>query len=90
MAILAAMGFVAKNATDIIVNGEVIGHEVDMIGKSACWFVFTIVSSIGPVIALPILILGYKLRDRDVELMTLCNNGEITKADCESKLSRQY
>ena len=27
MAILAAMGFVAKNATDIIVNGELIGHE---------------------------------------------------------------
>jgi Na+/melibiose symporter-like transporter len=90
MAILAAMGFVAKNATDIIVNGEVIGHEVDMIGKSACWFVFTIVSAIGPLVALPILILGYKLRDRDVELMTLCNNGEITKADCESRLSRQY
>ena len=91
MAILAAMGFVAKNATDIINSeGIVTGHVVDAVGSSACWFVFTVISALGPVIALPILIFGYKLRDKDVELMTLCNNGEITRSECEAKLSRKY
>lgn len=88
MAILAAMGFVAKNATDIVnAEGIVTGHVVDAVGCSACWFVFTIVSAIGPIVAVPILLIGYKLRDKDVELMTLCNNREITREECEAKLS---
>lgn len=88
MAILAAMGFVAKNATDIVnAEGIVTGHVVDAVGCSACWFVFTIVSAIGPIVAVPILLIGYKLRDKDVELMTLCNNREITHEECEAKIT---
>lgn len=91
MALLAALGFVAANATDVInASGAVTGHVVDAVGCSACWFVFTIVSAIGPVISLPILLIGYRLRDRDVELMTLYNNREITREECDSRLSRKY
>lgn len=91
MAILAAMGFVAAEATDIINEaGVVTGHVVNAAGCSACWFVFTIVSALGPIVAVPILLFGYKLRDKDVELMTLCNNGEISHEECERKLSRKY
>lgn len=91
LAILAAMGFVAKDAVDIVNEaGLVTGHVVNAAGCSACWFVFTIVSAIGPVAALPILLAGYKLRDKDVELMTLCNNGEITREECSGRLSRKY
>ncbi len=91
MAVLAVMGFVAKNATDVVnAQGVVTGHVVDAVGRSACWFVFTILSAIGPIIALPMLIFGYKLRDRDVELMTRCNNREITRQECEAGLSGKY
>ncbi len=91
MSILAALGFVAANATDIFnAEGAVIGHVVDAAGCSACWFVFTVISALGPIIALPILIFGYKLRDKDVELMTRCNNKEISRAECDAALSGKY
>ena len=32
----------------------------------------------------------YKLRDNDIELMTKCNAGEITRRECEAQLSREY
>lgn len=32
----------------------------------------------------------YRLRDEDVALMARCNAGEITRSECEAKLSRIY
>jgi len=54
------------------------------------WAVFTLISAIGSVIAIPILLKFYKLRDRDVQLMSMCNNGDITREECDRQLSRQY
>lgn len=88
LALLAALGFAAKSAPDIIENGVLIGHGVvDAAGCSACWFVFTIFSAIGPIVSVPILLLFYKLRDKDVELMTRCNNGEISREECGKLIS---
>ena len=37
-----------------------------------------------------LVLLFYKLRDRDAELMAKCNTGQITREECEAQLSRKY
>lgn len=73
MAMISAMGFDSTNVTPD--------------GTNAVWFMFTLFASIGSAIAIPILLCFYKLRDKDVRLMSQCNNGEISKEDCQAKLS---
>ena len=34
--------------------------------------------------------LGYKLNDKDVQIMARCNAGEITREEAEALLSRKY
>ena len=53
------------------------------------WIVFALVPAIGTLLGVLIMFF-YKLKDQDVELMTKCNSGEITRAECESQLSTQY
>ena len=72
--IIAAMGFSATNVTEA--------------GKDGVWFTYTIFTAIGSIIAIPLLLKFYTLRDKDVKEMIACNNGEITKEECEKRLSK--
>ncbi|MDD4849444.1 MAG: glycoside-pentoside-hexuronide (GPH):cation symporter [Gemmiger sp.] len=76
MLLLGAVGFI---------SGDVAAQPVavtDMI-----WFMMSLFPAIGQLIAIIILKLGYKLRDKDVQLMTKANQGEISREECESQLS---
>ena len=73
MVVIGALGFNSANVTPE--------------GKNGVWLTFTVLSAVGAFIALPIFLCGYKLRDKDVRLMALCNNGEISREECESRLS---
>lgn len=53
------------------------------------WFTYNIFPIIGLTIACAIWF-GYKLNDKDVQLMADCNNGRISREEAESKLSRKY
>lgn len=53
------------------------------------WIIYTLIPAIGTILSIAVMTL-YRLRDRDVELMTLCNSGEITRKECEAQLSRKY
>ena len=53
------------------------------------WIVYALVPVIGMVIS-TFFYLGYKLNDRDVQIMAKCNSGEITREDAEKQLSRKY
>lgn len=53
------------------------------------WFTYNVVPIIGLVIALGIWSL-YRLKDKDVQIMTDCNSGKITKEQAEKLLSRKY
>lgn len=57
---------------------------------NAIWFLFSVAPSIMGAIAFVLLLVFYKLNDRDVNIMTLCNNGEITREQAEAQLSRKY
>ncbi|WP_026488559.1 MFS transporter [Butyrivibrio sp. XBB1001] len=78
--LLALFGFKA-------INADAVTGIVDETGAYGCWNVLTWISAIGPVFAIIILVLGYKLRDNSVSLMALCNNGEITRQECDLRIS---
>ena len=53
------------------------------------WTVYALVPVIGMIIS-TFFYLGYKLNDKDVQIMAKCNAGEITKEEAETLLSRKY
>ena len=53
------------------------------------WIVYALVPVIGMILS-TFFYLGYKLNDKDVQIMAKCNSGEITKAEAEKLLSRKY
>ena len=50
---------------------------------------YALVPVIGMVIS-TFFYLGYKLNDKDVQIMAKCNSGEITREEAEALLSRKY
>ena len=54
------------------------------------WRMFTIVPLISGIISFFLLILGYKLRSKDVEIMLKVNAGEMEKEEALPLLSRKY
>jgi probable glucitol transport protein GutA len=71
-------------------NADPATGMVNAAAGQGCWVVFTLISIVGCSLAIPVLLMFYKLRDKDVQLMSKCNNGEITRAECEKQLSRKY
>ena len=53
------------------------------------WIVYALVPVIGMIIS-TFFYLGYKLSDKDVQIMAKCNSGEITREEAEKLLSRKY
>ena len=53
------------------------------------WIVYALVPVIGMIIS-TFFYLGYKLNDKDVQIMAKCNSGEITRQEAEKLLSRKY
>ena len=54
------------------------------------WGLFCLLPAIGFAIALAILLLGYKLRTKDVQIMAQYNNGEISREEAEALLASKY
>lgn len=54
------------------------------------WGLFCLLPAIGFAIALAILLLGYKLRTKDVQVMAQYNNGEISREEAEALLASKY
>ena len=57
--------------------------------ESGLWIVYALVPVIGMVIS-TLFYLGYKLNDKDVQIMASCNAGQITREEAEKLLSRKY
>ena len=53
------------------------------------WIVYALVPVIGMVIS-TFFYLGYKLNDKDVQIMAKCNSGELSREEAEKLLSRKY
>ena len=81
--LLALFGFRAASADPIT-------GMVDSVGAMGCWHVLTWISAIGPAVAIFMLIFGYRLRDKAVSYMAMCNAGEISREECESKIGEDW
>ena len=53
------------------------------------WFVYMLIPAIGTILGVVVMAF-YNLNESDVKLMAQCNAGEITRDECEAKLSRKY
>ena len=53
------------------------------------WIVYALVPVLGMILS-TFFYLGYKLNDKDVQIMAKCNSGEITRDEAEMLLSRTY
>ena len=53
------------------------------------WIVYALVPVIGMIIS-TFFYMGYKLTDKDVQIMAKCNAGQITREEAEKQLSRNY
>ena len=76
---LASVGFVAGEGA---VQPEGVAEGV--------WKLFCLFPAAGFAIALAILLIGYKLRTKDVQVMSQYNNGQISKAEAEAILAAKY
>lgn len=54
------------------------------------WKLFCLLPAAGFTIALIILVLGYKLRTPDVQIMARCNSGELSREEAEALLGAKY
>ena len=57
---------------------------------NALWNLGYLIPAIGFGISAILLFAFYSLKDKDAELMAKCNAGQITREECEAKLSRKY
>ncbi|MCL2865929.1 MAG: glycoside-pentoside-hexuronide (GPH):cation symporter [Lachnospiraceae bacterium] len=78
MLVIGAFGFVA---------GE--GAVQPDSAVTGIWMSMTLFTSIGTLIAV-ILLLFYKLREKDIQVMAQYNNGEMSKDEAESLLAKRY
>jgi len=53
------------------------------------WIVYALVPVIGMIIS-TFFYMGYKLNDKDVQIMAKCNAGQITREEAEKQLSKKY
>ena len=93
--------FVAKLKNGLI--GTIILFSLSLVGfiegenvvqpegvADGVWALFCFLPAAGFAIALVILATFYKLRSKDVQIMSMYNNGEISKAEAERKLAAKY
>ena len=75
----------AENFTEL----AALGIEQSPRALEGLWIIYALVPVIGMVISI-FFYLGYKLNDKDVQIMAKCNSGEITREEAEKLLSRKY
>ena len=88
---LALLGLFAfpKIETDSFAELAAMNIQLSETATSGLWIVYALVPVIGMVIS-TFFYLGYKLNDKDVQIMARCNSGEITREEAEALLSRKY
>ena len=82
--LIGLFGWVAVQAADFS-ELAALGVTQPASALSALWFVHTLLPAIGAAIMF-ILLRFYKIKEKDVPIMILANNGEITREDAEKQM----
>lgn len=88
MFLLGLSGWVSVTATDFadLAAQNVIQPDSAL---NMMWVLQTLIPAAGIFCSL-FVILFYRLKESDVQLMADCNSGKITREECEARLSRKY
>ncbi len=86
--LLGLFGWVTVEA-ESFAELEALGITQSAAALNGLWIVYALVPVIGMIIS-TFFYLGYKLNDKDVQIMAKCNSGLITRAEAEQQLSRKY
>ena len=86
--LLGLFGWVTVEA-ESFAELEALGITQSAAALNGLWIVYALVPVIGMIIS-AFFYLGYKLNDKDVQIMAKCNSGEITRAEAQALLSRRY
>ncbi len=86
--LLGLFNWVSVQASDFA-ELEALGIQQSAQAINGLWIVYALIPTIGLAIA-GIFYLFYKLNDKDVQIMSKCNSGEITREEAERLLSRKY
>lgn len=86
--LLGLSGWIEIEATDF---ADVAAQNVAQPESSLnmLWMLYALIPAIGTILGVIVMFL-YRIKDEDVELMTKCNAGEITREECEAGLSKKY
>lgn len=79
MALLGLFGFVS--GTGVVQPQSAV---------AGIWFLYSIFPSLGSLVAFVFLLFTYKLRDKDVQIMSKINQHQITKEEGDKLMSRKY
>ena len=88
LALLGLFGWVAVEA-ESFEQLAAMGIQQSDAALNGLWIVYALVPVIGMIIS-TFFYMGYKLNDKDVQIMAKCNSGEITREEAEKLLSRKY
>lgn len=86
--LLGLSGWIEIEATDF---ADIAAQNVQQpeSALNMLWLVYTLVPAIGTLLGVLVMVL-YRIKDQDVDLMAQCNAGEITREECEQRLSKKY
>jgi sugar (glycoside-pentoside-hexuronide) transporter len=76
MFVMAAAGFI---------SGDVATQSQGVV--DVLWYMMSFVPALSPVIAVFLLAFGYKLRDKDIQIMAQVNQGTLSREEAEARLS---
>ena len=88
LALLGLFGWVAVEA-ESFEQLAALNIQQSAAALNGLWIVYALIPVIGMIIS-TFFYLGYKLNDKDVQIMAKCNSGEITREEAEKLLSRKY
>ncbi len=88
---LALLGLFAfpEIKTDSFNELAAMNIQLSSTATNGLWIVYALVPVIGMIIS-TFFYLGYKLSDKDVQIMAQCNSGQLTREEAEAQLSRKY
>ena len=86
--LLGLFNWISVSASDFA-ELEALGIQQSAQALNGLWIVFALIPTIGLLIA-GIMYMTYHLNDKDVQIMSKCNSGEISREEAEKLLSRKY
>ncbi len=81
----------AESYEELLAMGTAVGQAgyQTPLAIHGMWVVYALIPGIGFLLS-ALILMFYKLKDKDAELMAKCNSGEISREECEAQLSGKY